>query len=212
MVANQTKPKKENRLQYLFFFPPRTAINYYNTYKNITHHASLPSSIAANNPLKMQPITPLTVDYFVAKRTLGADLVDSVSAGKASIDDVAGEKKPAVVDVTVAFAAGGVGVVVDGRQTTAQPAGRAAVLGLGGGTALYTCRRHGAYLVDHVFAGSCSRPEGNGTCRRYNLGCWSWCGRSFPSYGCTSRIEVHCRSPFAPTCVLSIILQSHINL
>lgn len=53
----------------------------------------------------MQPITPLTVDYFVAKRTLGADLVDSVSAGKASV-------------VTVAFAAGGVGVVVDGRQTT----------------------------------------------------------------------------------------------
>lgn len=80
--------------------------------------------------------------------------MDSVSAGKASVDDVAGEKKPAVVDVTVAFAAGGVGVVVDGRQTTAQPAGRAAVLGLGGGTALYTCRRHGAYLVDHVFAGS----------------------------------------------------------
>lgn len=74
----------------------------------------MPSSIAANNPLKMQPITPLTVDYFVAKRTLGADLV---SAGKASVDDVAGEKKPAVVDVTVAFAAGGVGVVVDGLCT-----------------------------------------------------------------------------------------------
>lgn len=72
--------------------------------------------------------------------------MDSVSAGKASIDDVAGEKKPAVVDVTVAFAAGGVGVVVDGRQTTAQPAGRAAVLGLGGGTALYTCRRTGHTL------------------------------------------------------------------
>lgn len=78
----------------------------------------------------MQPITPLTVPLRL--------LLARVSAGKASVDDVAGEKKPAVVDVTVAFAAGGVGVVVDGRQTTAQPAGRAAVLGLGGGTTGHT--------------------------------------------------------------------------